>query len=114
VANAGKVVAGDSGPTMLARFGRAYAVTVLNPKSILFFVAFVPQFMSAHASFLMQSGLLLATFTCLSMMNSSMYSLTASLIGGRLTAVSAQRKVSYVGGCTLIGAGALTLAIRRG
>jgi threonine/homoserine/homoserine lactone efflux protein len=114
VANAGKVVAGDSGPTMLTRFGRAYAVTVLNPKSILFFVAFVPQFMSAHASFLMQSGLLLATFTCLSMMNSSMYSLTASLIGGRLTAVSAQRKVSYVGGCTLIGAGALTLAIRRG
>ncbi|MGD0974923.1 MAG: LysE family translocator [Candidatus Korobacteraceae bacterium] len=112
-AHAGEVVAGDSGPTMLARFGRAYAVTVLNPKSILFFVAFVPQFMSAQGSFLAQSGLLLATFTCLSMLNSSMYSLMASLIGGRLTAASAQRKVSYAGGCTLIGAGALTLAIRR-
>ncbi len=111
--HAGEVVAGGAGPTMLARFGRAYAVTVLNPKSILFFVAFVPQFMSAHASFLAQSGVLIATFTCLSMMNSSMYSLMASLIGGRLTAASAQRKVSYVGGCTLIGAGALTLAIRR-
>jgi threonine/homoserine/homoserine lactone efflux protein len=69
--------------------------------------------MSARGSFLAQSGILLATFTCLSMFNSSMYSLMASLIGGRLTAASAQRKVNYVGGCTLIGAGALTLAIRR-
>ncbi len=69
--------------------------------------------MSTHASFLVQSGLLIATFTSLSALNSSMYSLMASLVGGRLTAASAQRKVSYVGGCTLIGAGALTLAIRR-
>jgi hypothetical protein len=37
----------------------------------------------------------------------------AGLVGGRLKAASAQRKVSYAGGCTLIGAGALTLAIRR-
>jgi len=106
-------LAGTSGPTMLARFSKAYAVTVLNPKSILFFVAFVPQFMSAHASFLAQSGVLLATFTCLSLLNSSMYSLLATLIGGRLASASAQRKVSYAGACTLIGAGALTLAIHR-
>ena len=109
----GKALAGGSGPTMLARFGKAYAVTVLNPKSILFFVAFVPQFMSAHASFLAQSGVLLATFTALSLLNSSTYSLLATLVGGRLTAASAQRKVGYAGGCTLIGAGALTLAIQR-
>lgn len=106
-------LAGTSGPTMLARFSKAYAVTVLNPKSILFFVAFVPQFMSAHASFLAQSGVLLATFTGLSLLNSSMYSLLATLIGGRLASASAQRKVSYAGACTLIGAGALTLAIHR-
>jgi threonine/homoserine/homoserine lactone efflux protein len=112
-AHAGNVLVGESSPTMLARFGKAYAVTVLNPKSILFFVAFVPQFMSARASFLAQSAILIATFTCLSLMNSSMYSLTASLIGGRLAVASAQRKVSYAGGCALIGAGALTLALRR-
>ncbi len=106
-------LAGTAGPTMLARFSKAYAVTVMNPKSILFFVAFVPQFMSAHASFLAQSGVLLATFTCLSLMNSSLYSLLATLVGGRLAAASAQRKVSYAGACTLIGAGALTLAIHR-
>jgi threonine/homoserine/homoserine lactone efflux protein len=106
-------LAGTSGPTMLARFSKAYAVTVLNPKSILFFVAFVPQFMSAHASFLAQSGVLLATFTSLSLLNSSMYSLLATLVGGRLASASAQRKVSYAGACTLIGAGALTLAIHR-
>ena len=98
---------------LTARFGKAYAITVLNPKSILFFVAFVPQFMSAQGSFLVQSGILLASFCCLSILNSSLYSLVAGMVGGRLLTPSAQSKVSYTGGCTLIGAGALALATKQ-
>ena len=98
---------------LTARFGKAYAITVLNPKSILFFVAFVPQFMSPQDSFLLQSGILLATFTCLSILNSSTYSVVAGLVGGRLLTASAQRKVGYTGGCALIGAGALALATKN-
>ncbi|MGO4699632.1 LysE family transporter, partial [Paenibacillus sp. 2TAB26] len=30
------------------RFAKAWLVTALNPKSIVFFVAFVPQFLDAH------------------------------------------------------------------
>ena len=101
-------------PTLLARFSKAWAITVLNPKSILFFIAFVPQFISAEGSFLLQSGILLATFTCLSIMNSGTYSCVAGLVGGWFSTSSAQRKVGYAGGCTLIGAGALTLALKRG
>jgi len=95
------------------RFGKAYAITVSNPKSILFFVAFAPQFISPQTAVWAQSGALLATFTCLSILNSSMYSLLAWLVGDRVVGFSAQRKISYAGGCTLIGAGALSLAMKQ-
>jgi threonine/homoserine/homoserine lactone efflux protein len=101
-------------PTLAARFGKAWAITVSNPKSILFFIAFVPQFISPHASFLLQSGILLATFTCLSILNSGTYSCVAGLVGNWFSTASAQRRVGYAGGCALIGAGALTLAMKRG
>src|ERR1700761_5593419 len=38
----------------LRMLGHAYAVTALNPKSIIFFVAFVPQFVNAARPFLPQ------------------------------------------------------------
>jgi threonine/homoserine/homoserine lactone efflux protein len=100
-------------PTLLERFSKACAITVLNPKSILFFIAFVPQFMSAQGSFLAQGGILLATFTGLSILNSSAYSCLARLVGSWLSTSATQRKVGYAGGCTLITAGALTLALER-
>ena len=99
--------------TPLARFSKAFLITVSNPKSILFFVAFVPQFMSAEGSFLVQSAILLATFTTLSLMNSGSYSFLAGLVGKGLANPAAQRKVGYAGGCALIGAGALTLALEK-
>jgi threonine/homoserine/homoserine lactone efflux protein len=99
---------------LLTRFSKAWAITVSNPKSILFFIAFVPQFMSAERSFLLQSGVLLATFTCLSILNSSAYSCVAGMVGGWFSTASAQRRVGYAGGCALISAGALTLALKRG
>jgi len=100
-------------PTLFARFGKACTITVLNPKSILFFIAFVPQFMSSQGSFLVQSAILLATFTCLSILNSSTYSCVAGLAGSWLSNASFQRGVGYTGGCTLISAGALTLALKK-
>jgi len=69
--------------------------------------------MSAQGSFLAQGGILLATFTCLSILNSSAYSCLARLVGSWLSTSSTQRKVGYAGGCTLITAGALTLALER-
>jgi len=116
-ASANPVIAADSAPakapTLLARFSKAWTITVLNPKSILFFIAFVPQFMTAQGSFLLQSAILLATFTCMSILNSGTYSCVAGMVGGWFSTSSAQRRVGYAGGCTLIGAGALTLALKH-
>ncbi|CAJ0795196.1 Leucine efflux protein [Ralstonia mannitolilytica] len=94
------------------RFLSAWTVTALNPKSIVFFVAFVPQFMSAEQTFLSQSAILLPTFVILAAANASMYALAAKLLAKRLTSVPAQRRFGYTGGAVMVGAGTLTLGMQ--
>jgi len=94
------------------RFLSAWTVTALNPKSIIFFVAFVPQFMSPDQTFLSQSVILLPTFVCLAAANASMYALAAKLFAKHLTSVAAQRRFGYAGGAVMVGAGTLTLSMQ--
>jgi threonine/homoserine/homoserine lactone efflux protein len=96
------------------RFWSAYMVTALNPKSIVFFVAFVPQFMSPQFSFIVQSAILLPTFVCLAIINVSLFGLLARSFATRLTGAAAQRRLGYIGGAVLVGAGTLTLGMRAG
>ncbi len=94
------------------RFLSAWAVTALNPKSIVFFVAFVPQFMAADQTFLSQSLVLLPTFVCLATLNAAMYAFAARLLARRLTSAAAQRRFGYAGGAVMVGAGAVTLRMQ--
>lgn len=96
------------------RFLSAWTVTALNPKSIVFFVAFVPQFISADQTFVSQGAILLPTFVCLAALNASMYALAARLLARRLTSVAAQRRFGYTGGAVLLGAGTITLGMQSG
>jgi len=97
----------------LRRFSKTSTITMLNPKSILFFVAFVPQFISPHAPFFTQSAILLATFVSLAMLNAWFYMSLAGVLSNRLQSRSAQKKVSYATGGVLLTAGTLTLALKR-
>ncbi len=103
----------QSSQTTLARFSKAYAITALNPKSILFFVAFVPQFISAKESFLIQSTILLATFVAIGTLNVAVYASLAGWVSRYLNTVRAQRIINYAGGGALLTAGALTLALKQ-
>lgn len=96
--------------TMLAH---AYAVTALNPKSILFFVAFVPQFMDAAQPVAPQAALLVATFVSLAALNAGLYALLAGRARGAIRRPAVRRAVNRVGGGVLIGAGVMTAMIRR-
>jgi len=51
----------------------AFAVTALNPKSIVFFVAFVPQFLQRTVPLLPQFLLFEATFLALAALNAGIY-----------------------------------------
>ena len=95
-----------------ARFSQAFTVTVTNPKLILFFVAFVPQFISTSGSFVYQSMLYIATFDVMAMINATLYAFLARSAGRRLTSPRTQRHVGYASGGILIAAGALVLALR--
>lgn len=94
-------------------FLHLYAVTALNPKSIVFFVAFLPQFLDATAPLLPQILIMEATFLVLATLNALSYALMATVARRTIRKPSVQRAVNRVGGSLLIGAGVLTVAWKK-
>lgn len=90
----------------------AFAVTVLNPKSITFFVAFLPQFMEPMAPVLPQLLILGTTFQVLAFLIVTAYALLAGGLRGSLRRPGAQRLFNRFSGSLLVGAGLFT-ALRR-
>jgi threonine/homoserine/homoserine lactone efflux protein len=104
----------DVAPTTpLRMFAHSYAVTALNPKSIVFFVAFVPQFLSGERPFLPQILTLVATFVILSTLSATMFALLASAARLKLRQSRVQRAVNRTGGSLLIAAGIFALGWRK-
>ena len=93
--------------------GKAWLVTTLNPKSILFFVAFVPQFVDPTAPFAPQAAILIATFVGLAFLNTLAVAWLASRAGRLAAGPRARRAVSAFGGSALIAAGATAAFARR-
>jgi threonine/homoserine/homoserine lactone efflux protein len=87
-------------------------VTVTNPKLILFFVAFVPQFISTSQSFAQQGVIYIATFDAMAMVNASLYAYMARSVGKKLTSSENQRRIAWVSGGILILAGVVVLGMR--
>ncbi len=92
-----------SGPSMALH---AFAVTATNPKSLLFFVAFLPQFLDASAPLGPQGAALAATFVGLAAANAALYALAAARLGARLRRPETRRLINRCGGAGLIGLGA--------
>ena len=92
----------------------AWLVTALNPKSITFFVAFLPQFIDREADFLSQMLVFEATFLVLAFANALLYALAASRARRLVHNRRAITLFNRAGGTLLIGAGVATVAIRSG
>lgn len=91
----------------------AYAVTALNPKSIVFFIAFLPMFIDPARPLLQQAVILETTFVILAALNAAAYGLMASLVRTRIRRPSVRRWINRSGGTLMIGAGLLALGWRR-
>jgi threonine/homoserine/homoserine lactone efflux protein len=91
----------------------AYAVTALNPKGIVFFVAFLPQFLDANAPILPQIVIFEITFLVLASLNALSYALMAAAARRTIRKPRVQRAVNRVGGSLLIGAGVAAAAFKR-
>ncbi|WP_227369627.1 LysE family translocator [Halomonas sp. M20] len=91
---------------------KAFLITVLNPKSILFFMAFMPQFVAADQPLFPQLAILFSTFLVLGVLTDLSYTLL-STSGGRFLTARLRRVLHRSGAGCLIGAGALVAAMRR-
>ncbi|MBV2360365.1 LysE family transporter [Thalassococcus sp. CAU 1522] len=89
------------------------AVTALNPKSIAFFIAFVPQFVDGQRPLLPQFAILTATFVTLAALNALAYALAADRLRRWVQRPAPLTWMTRAGGATLIGMGLLTATLRR-
>jgi threonine/homoserine/homoserine lactone efflux protein len=95
--------------------GRTYrqgvVVNVLNPKTALFFLAFLPQFVDPDGPVRLQLALLGAVFVLLALVSDSAWALAAGtareVLRGSRRFLRAQR---YVSGTVLVGLGVLAAA----
>ena len=106
-----KEVAAPSKSGRVTFWGTA-AVTLFNPKTLVFFVAFVPAFIAKDAPFVPQAVLLVLTYTIVVLATDTAYALAASGAAGVFRGARFQRWAKRAGGGSLIGAGLVTAASR--
>lgn len=94
-------------------FWHAYVVTALNPKGIVFFMAFLPMFVAPAAPVAPQLLLLGVTFVVLGVVNAAIYAYAAASVRKHIKASSTLKLVNRIGGGLLISAAVMTATIRR-
>lgn len=94
-------------------FGNTWLVTALNPKGIIFFVAFLPQFIQPGQPLLPQYLVLGLSFVSLAAINATLYAIFAGQARRLLTSPAAQKRFNLAGGSLLAGAGLWALAARH-
>jgi threonine/homoserine/homoserine lactone efflux protein len=110
-----------SGPAALApapisprtAFLSNVAVGTFHPKTIVFFAAFAPQFISPDASYVLQAAILTATFTTVVGATDTAYALAAARASHLLKSPRARLWSKRAGGGVLIAAGVATAAVSR-
>lgn len=94
-------------------FANTYLVTALNPKGMVFFVAFMPQFVRPECDVNRQLWLLAVTFVLLAILNATLYAVFAASARHFLASPQAQRRFNFGGGVLLAAAGMWALISGR-
>ena len=88
-------------------------MTALNPKSIAFFVAFLPQFIDPLKPVFFQLTLLGGTFLLLATINATLYAFFAGQLSEYMRKRNIRKLFNWCGGSALIGAGIFTATMKR-
>lgn len=94
-------------------FRDAFLVTLFNPKGIVFFVAFVPQFIRPDQAFAQQATILIITFVILGMINATAYMILASAARSWIRQPRVLRVATRTGAAFLISAGIASILVKR-
>jgi threonine/homoserine/homoserine lactone efflux protein len=97
-------------PQPLARvFRDGFVVALLNPKTAVFFAAFLPQFMDPTAPHAAQSIALGALFVLIAAASDTVYALAAAAVAPALARAAGVRRIGrFLTGGAFIGLGVLT------
>jgi threonine/homoserine/homoserine lactone efflux protein len=96
-------------------FVQGAVVNVLNPKTALFFVAFLPQFVDpARGSVALQAAVLGAVFVALAAVSDSTYAVVAAALADRIRGSERARQIKrWVSGGIFVALGATAAAAKR-
>ncbi|MEB8431919.1 LysE family translocator [Cocleimonas sp. KMM 6892] len=94
-------------------FVNTYLVTALNPKGIIFFVAFLPQFLNTNTEVTTQLWILAFTFVALATLNATLYAVFAGKAQKLLSSPKTQRIFNICGGSLLTTAGLWALSVKQ-
>jgi homoserine/homoserine lactone efflux protein len=103
--------AGPNGPQRLRMFNQGFLVAVSNPKALIFFAAFLPQFMAPDVPYTVQLAVFGGTFVAVEIV----YELLLAVMAQRIAPWLARhgRWFNRAAGATFVGIGAaLTTASR--
>src|SRR5262245_18278702 len=105
-----EAAAANPAPASLGRIFRdGFVVALLNPKTAIFFAAFLPQFMSADAAPIVQSVALGSLFVAIAAMTDTCYAMAAGAIAPMLSRARDVRALGrYLTGGAFIGLGVFT------
>lgn len=94
-------------------FRDVFLVNALNPKGIVFYSAFMPQFVNPQQNILFQFGLLAITFLALALINVMGYALAASKTNELFKTPKFTKAFNLTGGLSLICAGLYSATIEK-
>ena len=99
-------------PASLQRIFRdGFIVALLNPKTAIFFAAFLPQFMNTESPAIVQSLMLGSAFVTIAAATDTAYALAAGALAPLLTRARGVRAIGrYLTGGSFIGLGIYTVA----
>ena len=93
-------------------FKAGFFTAVLNPKSLVFYLAFFTQFVDGSRPLPLQYAVLILTAASVAGLVLSGYALLAAQLRRRISSVSAQRRVTGVSGVLYIAGGAYVVVAR--
>lgn len=94
-------------------FKEALIVTALNPKGIIFFIAFFPLFMDVNKPVLPQMLIMALSFLLISGFSASFYSIFSGMLRSKVKLLIFHQFFNKASGSMLISAGAVTATLQK-